>query len=199
MLALVNDNLFAPDGSTNHEVLKISEGDVFEVTTKLIKVDTNIIIRDWEKRQIPRFRDDPPGQTCMAAIQELLILTLNTIDKNNSENRASYFDFIGDCNERDLDLHEQANNLKKLKENLLNHISSTQIPNFEEQFLVVFSKMILEDQREELKYRLSSAHRELFQDYERRICVLKELNYVNSEYRGKCAIKTRQIIQNDYF
>lgn len=49
-------DLFVPEGVPGHEILTISASDVIEITTQSIKVDFQLVINDWEKRQIPRFK-----------------------------------------------------------------------------------------------------------------------------------------------
>ncbi|KAK5649054.1 hypothetical protein RI129_003946 [Pyrocoelia pectoralis] len=186
MLALSSDHIFYPENSPGHEILKIIPGDIFEITSATIHVDYTFVISDWEKRQITRFKDDPPSERCNYAVQELLKLTINTLDKSHAD-RLTYLDIVV----KDLDLHQSMLQYNKLKERLVDHISSTQIPNFEEQFHIVFKKKSLEDEEADLQYQLSYESMSLYPEYEKRIALLKELNYINSlnrvELKGKVA------------
>ncbi|KAK4884408.1 hypothetical protein RN001_000679 [Aquatica leii] len=186
MLALTSDRIFVPEASPGHEIITIGPGDIFEITSTTINVEYSFVISDWEKRQMERFRDAPVGQKCSIAIQELLKLTMNMVDKNNVD-RVTFIDM----KVKDIHLHESMLNLNKSKDLLLDHISSTQIPNFEEHFLTVFNKKSLEDKKEFLQHQLSYASMSLYPEYEKRINVLKELNYINSlnrvELKGKVA------------
>ncbi|KAF5305755.1 hypothetical protein FQR65_LT07651 [Abscondita terminalis] len=186
MLSLSSDRIFAPESSPGHDILAINPEDIFEITSAVINVECSLVIGDWEKRQMERFKDAPIGQKCSFAIQELHKLTINMVDKSNP-NRLSFIDM----KVKDIDLHESMLNLNKSKDLLLDHISSTQIPNFEEYFLTVFNKKSLEDKKEYLQHQLSYASMSLYPEYEKRIRVLKELNYINSlnrvELKGKVA------------
>lgn len=73
MLGLAKEQMAALDGSGRHHILDVSSQDIFEISSKKISLeDPQFIIDDWKKRQMERFRDDPPGRTCEYAIQELL-------------------------------------------------------------------------------------------------------------------------------
>lgn len=62
MLALAQDKLFLPPSSLGHEVITINASDIFEISSKTIKLDARLIESDWEKRQQERFKYDPPGK-----------------------------------------------------------------------------------------------------------------------------------------
>lgn len=73
MLGLAKPDISTPDTSNTHYVLDITYQDIFEITSKKISLDEpQLIIDDWKKRQIERFRNDAPGKTCQFALQELL-------------------------------------------------------------------------------------------------------------------------------
>lgn len=73
MLGLAKEQMAVPDSNGKHYVLNISCQDIFEISSKKIPLeDPQLIIDDWKKRQMERFRNDPPGRTCEFAIQELL-------------------------------------------------------------------------------------------------------------------------------
>ncbi|KAF5297087.1 hypothetical protein FQA39_LY02667 [Lamprigera yunnana] len=186
MLSLCRDELFSPEASPGHEVLTITPSDIFEITSITVKVDCALVINDWEKRQIERFKAAPLGPKCSFAIQELIKLTMNMTDKDNI-NRITFLDM----KTKDIDLYESIVKLNKSKDVLLNHINSTQIPNFEEHFLTVFKRKSLKDKQDHLQHQLSYASMAFYPEYEKRINFLRKLNYINSlnrvELKGKVA------------
>lgn len=79
MLGLAKEQITSPDSNGKHYVLDISSHDIFEISSKKISLeDPQLIVDDWKKRQIERFRNDPPGKTCQFAIQELLKICVQT-------------------------------------------------------------------------------------------------------------------------
>lgn len=73
----------------------------------------------------------------------------------------------------------------ELKEKLDETLFATQIPNFVEQFSIVFSKTYLEAERDELKRQLSISSLALYPDYQSRIELLKHFEYVDNNNIGK--------------
>lgn len=182
MLSLSKENIFNPICVGIHDVITINQTDIWEISAKHFKIDSDLIIKDWEKRQMQRFRDDPPGLSCSAAIQELTKLTITVTGNNTSQ--INYLDFLEDLKINDQDLYIQICNLNSLKENVKSLVSNIQIPNFENQFLHVFNRKFLEDKVERYKFELSDASMSLYPDYVNRIKLLKELKYVDSQNRG---------------
>lgn len=176
MLSFATQDIFQPSGVGGHSVLDIQSTDILDITLKTIKLDTDLIIKDWEKRQIPRFRDDPPGQTCHQAIQELTKIT-------NSDSDVQFLT-TADFHIRDIDLIQQINHLQDLKKNLDLHINYTKIANFKEQFGVVYKKKNLEEKVENLKFMISHRSLALYPEYLSRIEVLKQLGYINEQNNG---------------
>lgn len=181
MIGLASEKIFSPIGKCTHDVLTISPIDIFEISSKTVKIDGEMVVKDWEKRQIERFRNDPPGQSCSNAIQELIKININAVE----EKKIQFLDLIHDLKIDDALLYEVIVILNKMKENLRDLIGSIQIPNFEEHFLSVFTKKSLEDKRNQLKFKLSNNSLTLYPEYESRILLLQELKYVDSQNRGR--------------
>ena len=180
MLSLSLGKIFSPMGVVKHEVLCIEAPDILEICPKHFKIDSELIINDWDKRQIPRFRGDPPGQSCQNAIQELYQLTLSTV----KEDKLQYFDFILDLKIDDAQLYEIVKKLNHLHEKVMNEVVFIQVSSFEQHFKSIFKRKSLEEELHESKYLLSHASMSLYPDYESRIKLLQELNYVDAENRG---------------
>lgn len=181
MLGLARNNIFVPVGTANHKVITINPLDIFEITSKVLKIDPQRILSDWDKRQMPRFKDSPIGESCKNAIQELLHITIALSNQNKSELGIRYLDFIQDLKVDNAILYSYVRELNNLKEMLLDHISCVQMPNFEDQFASVFKRRSLEEEKRHLMFLLSNASLSLYPDYESRINLLKELKYVDSQ------------------
>lgn len=179
-LSYANDEIYQPTGVGGHEILEIKGTDILKISTKAFKIDTDLVIKDWEKRQIPRFRDDPPSQTCHQAIQELTKLT----QRVHSDADVNYFT-IADFHISDLDLTEEIKMLDVKKKNLDLHVNFTKIANFSEQFAIVYKRKHLEEKVEHLSFMISHRSLTLYPEYLSRIEVLKELNYIDDQNRGK--------------
>ncbi|GJQ84402.1 tst [Trypoxylus dichotomus] len=182
MLGLARDNIFVPVGTAGHKIIDIYPLDIFEITSKVIKIDPQRILSDWDKRQMPRFKDSPIGESCKNAIQELLHLT---ISMRNSENKAEigvrYLDFVQDLKVDDATLYSNVKELNCQKDLLLDHVTCVQMPNFEDQFTAVYKRRSLEEEKRHLMFSLSNASLSLYPDYESRINLLKELKYVDNQ------------------
>lgn len=181
MIGLASEKIFSPIGTSTHDILTVSPVDIFEICSKTVKIDGDMVVKDWEKRQIERFRNDPPGQSCSYAIQELTKININAVE----EKKIQYLDLTNDLKVDDAILYERIQILNRLKEHLRDLIGSVQIPNFEEHFHSVFTKKSLEDKRNQLQFKLSNHSLTLYPEYESRILLLQELKYVDSQNRGK--------------
>ncbi|KAJ8934479.1 hypothetical protein NQ314_013354 [Rhamnusium bicolor] len=157
MLGLAQDKLFLPLGTPGHEILTISSTDIFEISAKSLKLNTEYIISDFEKRQMERFKDSPPGQTCVQAVQELHRLTLLTNDSSKSSNKLEYLHFIVDLRVNEPEMYNNLKKMYELKDRIVDYLPSTQIPNFAEQFATVFTRKFLEEKKKNLEFRLSNA------------------------------------------
>jgi len=72
ILSLTPKNkFFQPEGIGGHSVLDIKAMDIISITKNTFKVDADVIIRNWEQRQLERFKDTPPGGTVVKAVTEL--------------------------------------------------------------------------------------------------------------------------------
>lgn len=54
-----------------HAVVSLRARSIWDVSRTQLKIQADKIQADWDNRQIPRFRDNPPGPSCSSAVQEL--------------------------------------------------------------------------------------------------------------------------------
>ncbi|GLV43338.1 twister [Carabus blaptoides fortunei] len=178
MLSYTHEDIFQPDGAIGHEVLDITAVDVTRITDKTIKIDCELVLKDWSKRQIPRFRDDPPGQTCQQAIQQLAKLTTSVLNNADDAN-LQYLMFPV----KDITLSQEVDYMNAKKKDLITQINCTKIANFEEQFYTVFKREHLEEKLKILKFEMSSRSLSLYPQYMDRMEVLTQLEHINEQKR----------------
>ncbi|KAL1501935.1 hypothetical protein ABEB36_007162 [Hypothenemus hampei] len=190
MLALVKTKLFIPNSNVSHEVLTIEPRDIFEISSKTLKLDVKLVECDWDQRQQERFKMNPPGPTCSRAVNELLQLSMLA---NETPGSLELLHFIKDLKVNEHDLYQALNRMYTIKDRLIDHLGSTQIPNFEEQFNMVFERKFLEEKKARLEFKLSKASLTLYPDYQNRIDLLRYLGYVDSnntvKLKGNVACK----------
>ncbi|XP_078035689.1 superkiller complex helicase subunit twister [Augochlora pura] len=185
LIALTKKELYVPSGVATSEVITVPIWSVLEVTSLEIKVSCPLVLSDWEKRQLPRFRNDPLGQTYKLAEQNLMSLSLNaartpTIMQPFQEMKLNY------------DIGMKMQNLLQLKQKVDN-MSCTQMSNFEEHFEAVFNRSELENKRKKLQLRLSDEGLSLYPEYTNAVALLKKLGYLDNDER--VALKGRVALQ----
>ncbi|XP_012058897.1 PREDICTED: helicase SKI2W [Atta cephalotes] len=185
IISLTKKEIFVPSINPSHEVLTLFSWHILKITNCQIKIDCSLILNDWEKRQISRFKNDPPGQTCQTAVQELTSLSFNA-----STNARILQPYIEPSSKNDFQLRIQHRN--KLKASL-NDMKCIEIPNFEEQFRPVFERNHLEDKKRQLQLKLSDEGMALYPDYLNMVALLKHFRYIDNDER--VALKGRVALQ----
>lgn len=56
MISLTKKKIFVPSSNASHEVVTLHPWHILKITKCQIKVDCSLILNDWEKRQISRFK-----------------------------------------------------------------------------------------------------------------------------------------------
>lgn len=164
---------FEPNGQVfEHNVISIRAANIVGITRVNLKCETDKIIQNWEQRQIPRFRDNPPSQTVMNAIDEL-----NKLSQDNS------LEFLP-LTSQHLEMVDEVKMMGRLKETVLAHQQFTNRPTFEEDFGFVFDRKNLEEKKANLQYQLSSKNLSLYPDYCNKLLVLQELKYIDEMHQG---------------
>ncbi|XP_055373906.1 SKI2 subunit of superkiller complex protein [Condylostylus longicornis] len=195
MISLTKEmQFFRPVGAGGHRILEIKFEHVTDITKSLIKVEPDLIIKNWEQRQIERFKDSPPGQSVLKAVTELNQLNESYISNPNSlQTMDLKKGFSLNIEEEDEYLWREFNTSKK---NLREILPYTSIANFKSDFKTVFEKKNLEMEVDELKFRSSPKSLTLYDDYSYKLKVLKELGYVDKNekvlLKGKIACEMGQ-------
>uniref|UniRef100_A0A182LYH4 Helicase SKI2W n=1 Tax=Anopheles culicifacies TaxID=139723 RepID=A0A182LYH4_9DIPT len=165
---------FLPEGVGGHCVLTLTPSNLIEVTKHTIKCDANNIIRSWENRLIPRFRDAPPSQSTVEAVASLAELNATVVQTGSVTGTLECVRF-----QRDLTNLELSEQLKVAQEQLSRWVPYTNIADFEHEFALVFDRKQLERKLDELKYQASYESMSLYPDYCRKLQVLQELKYID--------------------
>ncbi|XP_067012923.2 superkiller complex protein 2 [Anabrus simplex] len=185
MMALVyNGQIFMPDGIGHHKILTINSNDIARITREGIRGDPEVIIHDYEERQLPRFRNRPPGQTCLQAVQELTRFSLNPT-------MVAYTYMPSNL---DTALKAQLDRLWDLQETIT-AMNFAHVPNFQEQFETIFERKQLEKQKDTLMWLQSNQSMQLYPDYQGKVRVLRDMGYIEKnnavDMKGRVAIKMR--------
>lgn len=164
--------LFLPEGAAWHELIYVRPEEISYVTNKTIRVEADKIINDVKKREQPRFREDPPGQSVSVATQELLRLSESNPDGLTKLN------IIKECNIRDIDLMEQHRSLQFM-ETAIAQFNCVNCPHFLEHFYQVHKNQMMKKKYQQLSFLLSDASLTLLPEYQQRVQVLKRFNYID--------------------
>ncbi|XP_053945206.1 SKI2 subunit of superkiller complex protein [Anastrepha ludens] len=184
---------FQPEGIGGHDVIDVKAVDIVEITKSTIKVDGDVIIRNWEQRQIERFRDTPPGATVVKAVSELQQLNQNYIDKPETLKFMNISKEINLSQENEL---AQIRYTEHLWKQLLAVLPHTNIAGYEQEFATVYERKVLERRIEELKFKNSTKNLSLYPDYCNKLKVLRALKYIDDldevTLKGKVACEMGQ-------
>ncbi|OXU24095.1 hypothetical protein TSAR_004469 [Trichomalopsis sarcophagae] len=182
-IGLTCKKLYHPSENPTHDILIVPGWSIVEVTNCIINVNCKMILADWDKRQIPRFKDAAPGPSCVAAMNELTTLSLAVQDDLSVI--QPFLELKIQCMDiKDLDLQN--------KVALLYHIYQMLKPiqdklegttNLDQEFCQVFKYKELEQKKQELLKRLGDEYLGNYPEYESRLAVLKELDYIDREDR----------------
>ncbi|GBP54351.1 Helicase SKI2W [Eumeta japonica] len=185
------------ESTLDHIILCVGPKSIVAITKINLKVDANIIIQDWEKRQIPRFKDAPVGATCLATVQELSQLS-HAI--HTGATQLEYINLRQSLAVRSGEILDALDKMDKLKAELESIKKCTDIANFKSEFAIVYERKLTERKRDKYKRLLSYENLALYPDYQRRLLVLRELNYIDEKdnviLKGRvaCSMGTNELI-----
>lgn len=193
----MHDSIGTEESTLDHTILCIAPKNIVAITKMNLKIDTKIIIDDWERRQIPRFKDAPVGTTCANAVQELSRMSHAVCSG------ATTLEYINLTQSMAITTGEILQSLDKMKKcsNELQELKKcTDIANFKSEFAIVYERKMTERKRDKYKRLLSFENLALYPDYQRRLLVLKELNYIDEhdsvilKGRVACGMGTNELI-----
>uniref|UniRef100_A0A674MBZ4 SKI2 subunit of superkiller complex n=1 Tax=Takifugu rubripes TaxID=31033 RepID=A0A674MBZ4_TAKRU len=190
---LFNTALFRPEGPCSHTVQKLKLEDISSLTVKTLKVIPDRIIDNYNKRQQPRFRLDPPGQAISMATQELLRLA-----EANPGGLAS-LDPVNDLQLKSIDVVTASVRLRVLQDSL-KQFHCIHSPTFPEQFARVKERMSMQEELDRLLFLVSDQSLSLLPEYHDRIKVLQQLQYIDGsgavQLKGRvsCQISSHELL-----
>uniref|UniRef100_A0A672ZBK0 SKI2 homolog, superkiller viralicidic activity 2-like n=1 Tax=Sphaeramia orbicularis TaxID=375764 RepID=A0A672ZBK0_9TELE len=173
-----------------HTVQKLKLQDITAITVKTLKVIPDRIIDNYNKRQQPRFRHDPPGQAISTATQELLRLA-----EANPSGIAT-LDPVNDLQLKSVDVVEGSMRLRVLQDSL-REFNCIHSPTF---FARVKERMSLQEELDMLLFLVSDQSLSLLPEYHQRIKVLQSLQYIDSsgavQLKGRvaCQISSHELL-----
>ncbi|XP_039757773.1 helicase SKI2W [Pararge aegeria] len=191
------DNIGTEESTMDHTILCIAPKNVIAVTKMNLKIDANKIIQDFEQRQIPRFKDAAVGPTCASAVQELSRVSHAVRTGATTLDRISLTQSLAISTG---DILHALDKMNKLKAELDSLKKATDIANFKSEFAVVYERKQTERNRDKYKRLLSFESLALYPDYQRRLLVLRELNYIDEhdnviiKGRVACGMGTNELI-----
>lgn len=190
---IYSTSLFIPEGPCSHTVQKLKLQDISAITTKTLKVIPERIIDNYNKRQQPRFRLDPPGQAISTATQEILRLA------EANPNGITTLDPVNDLHLKGVDVVEGVMRQRVLQD-CLKDFHCIHSPTFTEQFARVQERMSVQEELDKLLFLVSDQSLTLLPDYHQRIKVLEALQYVDStgavQLKGRvaCQISSHELL-----
>ncbi|XP_026112146.1 helicase SKI2W-like isoform X3 [Carassius auratus] len=190
---IYSTTLFIPEGPCSHTVQKLKLQDISAITTKTLKVIPERIIDNFNKRQQPRFRLDPPGQAISTATQELLRLA------EANPNGITTLDPVNDLHLKAVDVVEAVMRHRVLQD-CLKDFHCIHSPTFTEQFARVQERMSVQEELDKLLFLVSDQSLTLLPEYHQRIKVLEALQYVDStgavQLKGRvaCQISSHELL-----
>ncbi|KAM7360479.1 superkiller complex helicase subunit twister [Cochliomyia hominivorax] len=184
---------YQPEGIGGHTILDLKAADFVEITKSSMKIEPEIIIRNWEQRQIERFRDSPPSSTVVKVVAEL-----HQINENYTQNPES-IKLINLSKEINVNADTEMAQIRYLEHvwrQLQEVLPHTNIAGFEQEFATVYERKILEQRIEELKFKNSTKNLSLYPDYCNKLEVLRALKYIDEldevTLKGKVACEMGQ-------
>lgn len=170
---LLLNKLFLPEGPCSHAVEQLGPCDLAALTGKTLRVNTERILEDVKKRQMPRFRSDPPGPSAVQAAQELLRLA------EGGAGGLPRLDPVGALQLKELAVVEGVMRLRRLEE-ALPGFQCVHSPRFPQQYVRQAERLRLRAELEHLRFLLSDQSLLLLPEYQQRVEVLRALRYVDA-------------------
>ncbi|XP_026314967.1 helicase SKI2W [Hyposmocoma kahamanoa] len=191
------DCIGTEESTLDHTILCIAQKNVIAVTKTTLKIDDKAIIQDWERRQIPRFKDSPVSAHCASTVQELSRLSHAV---RTGATTLEYVSLTQSLAVSTGEILQSLDNMTFLKSELETQKKSTDIANFKSEFAIVYERKQAERKRDKYKRLLSYENLALYPDYQRRLMVLRELNYIDEhdsvilKGRVACGMGTNELI-----
>jgi len=175
-MGLVDQKIQVSDVMNNHHsLINLTDDKIIHITNKTIKIEPDKIINDIKKREIPRFKYDPPAQSVASALQQLIKFT----DQMSSVEVPADVLSLKDFKVQDLDLVSSVQKMITLKD-AIEMMECRTAPDISKIFGTVYEVMSVRDEIDRMEYLCSEASLALLPDYNCRIAVLRQLQYIDN-------------------
>ena len=157
--------------ANDHCILDVKALSITGITTKIIKVDVEKVIKDVKQRQIPRFKDNPPGQSTSGLIQDL---------KKYCSEAASIevMNWLMDFKVQDLDLLSELQKMQTLEADIA-AIPAVKGYEFKSEFVPLYNRKSIETEISKLEWQLGEGSLKNMEDYHNMTRVLRMLKYID--------------------
>ncbi|XP_061427572.1 superkiller complex protein 2-like [Lethenteron reissneri] len=183
---LLATKVFVPEGACGHSVEKLRIDDIVVIADRALKISPEKIIDDFNKRQIPRFRSDPPGQSVTTATQELMRLAEAAAAGGGGSGALRPLDPVNDLHAKEAGAVEASMRARVLAERIP-HFTCTASPKFQSQYARMEERSRVERELSHVKFLMSDQSLHLLPEYHQRIQVLKQLGYLDES----CAVQLK--------
>ena len=197
LLSLRSRQVACPEAMSNdHSLLEVHDTAIDEITTKVVKMDAEKVLNDIKRRQIPRFKDNPPSPSTESAIQELKKY-LREVQDNGGQ--PEVLSLVKDFKIQDMDLLGTLQRLVTLRVQT-SSLPCCSLDDFPEQLMPVYQRQKLENELKDTEFLLSEDSLKYLPDYNNRLDVLQKLNYIDENKRVRlkgrvaCEMGSRELI-----
>ncbi|KAK6056121.1 DSHCT domain protein, partial [Cooperia oncophora] len=166
----------------------LSPSSLLGVSKKLLKVDVADVLNEAKTREIPRLRSRPISQNVMK-----IILEMDTLSEEYRSAGPQLFDIAEDVAVSDIELAEDRRWFLRIREELMDptrHVVRNCM-RFQKHMSALRERVRIERQVTRLQYALSIDALQLSEEYQKRIEVLKALDFVDSTgmvtFKGRVA------------
>lgn len=165
---------FHPEGFGGHIILTLEAENIIEVTKLSLKVEAEVIVNNWTQRQIPRFKNNPPGPSTVRAVNELYDLNESVISKKVRLQTVNF--------KQEFKMNQDWELISHLRKKMEATLPCTNVTNFEQEFAPVFDRKQLEQKQSELRFKMSNQNLTLYPEYQYKLEILKNLNYIDQQH-----------------
>ncbi|XGW25717.1 hypothetical protein V3C99_006824 [Haemonchus contortus] len=182
----------SPDGQNGQRSFRmvndLSPKSLIGVSKKLLKIDVADVLNEAKTREIPRLRTRPISESVMR-----IILEMDNLTEEWRSTGSQLFDLAEDVSVSDIDLAEHRRWFLRIREELLDptrHLVRNCM-RFQQHMKALRERVRIERQISRLQYSLSMEALQLSEEYQKRIEVLKALDFVDATnmvtFKGRVA------------
>ena len=154
------------------QIVNVKADNITGIVTEVCRIDPDKILNDFKKRQIPRFKNDPPGPSTMSAVEHLKRF-YNEVSALNLH-RPEVLSWIRDFRVQDLDLVSQLQQIGDIGATL-DSMAASVVDIGDEQFRADFERLhryqLLQEELANAEFLTSEASLTHLPEYNMRVQV----------------------------